>query len=193
MQYQNRIGEMLSTITNAEGVRNIVNFRNNISDARFTGIELFEEFNLLKFLKANSKSQLTWFNNLALVRARYINSESTAIDGNRVENVPLVNYKTGVAIRVKNVGASLQANYISEQFTDATNADFFPDATVGAIPAYTVLDLSASYTWKRIKLEASVNNLTDQIYFTRRATGYPGPGIIPAQRRMVFMTLQVKI
>ncbi|MGN6439299.1 MAG: hypothetical protein ACTHMM_22345 [Agriterribacter sp.] len=30
-------------------------------------------------------------------------------------------------------------------------------------------------------------------YFTRRADGYPGPGIIPADRRNAYVTLQFKI
>ncbi len=193
MQYQNRIGEMLTTITDKEGVKSIVNYRNNIANARFVGIEVFEEFDFFKWRKKSSTSQFSWFNNIALVSAKYTNSESSAVSGNLVENVPTINYKTGFALKVKRFGASLQANYVSQQFTDATNAEFFPDATVGVIPSYTVLDASANYTYKRIKLEASINNLTDQIYFTRRATGYPGPGIIPAQRRMIFVTLQIAI
>jgi Fe(3+) dicitrate transport protein len=31
------------------------------------------------------------------------------------------------------------------------------------------------------------------MYFTRRATGYPGPGILPSDGRSYFMTLQIKI
>jgi hypothetical protein len=33
------------------------------------------------------------------------------------------------------------------------------------------------------KLEAGVTNFTNNSYFTRRATGYPGPGIIPSDAR----------
>jgi Fe(3+) dicitrate transport protein len=36
-----------------------------------------------------------------------------------------------------------------------------------------------------LRAEVNVNNLFDRRYFTRRAGGYPGPGIIPADGRVV--------
>ena len=36
-----------------------------------------------------------------------------------------------------------------------------------------------------------INNILDNYYFTRRATGYPGPGIIPSQNRNYTVTLQL--
>ena len=99
---------------------------------------------------------------------------------------PNLNFKSGVALSVAGFGAGLQLNHVAQHFTDASNAEYYPDATVGIIPSYTVLDFSMKYGWKRYALEASINNLTDQIYFTRRATGYPGPGIIPAERRIAL-------
>jgi Fe(3+) dicitrate transport protein len=54
------------------------------------------------------------------------------------------------------------------------------------------MDLGLSYEFKRFKLEGNVNNLTDERYFTRRATGYPGPGIIPSDNRTFYLTMQVK-
>ncbi|MNL59805.1 TonB dependent receptor [compost metagenome] len=64
---------------------------------------------------------------------------------------------------------------------------------VGLIPAYKIMDVSLSYEWKRFRLEGSANNLTNEMYFTRRATGYPGPGILPSDGRGFYLTLQVKI
>jgi Fe(3+) dicitrate transport protein len=55
------------------------------------------------------------------------------------------------------------------------------------------MDLSSSYTFtKNIKLEAGINNVLNNSYFTRRATGYPGPGIIPAEPRSFYATLEIK-
>ncbi|MEX2595571.1 MAG: TonB-dependent receptor [Salibacteraceae bacterium] len=193
MRYNNRIGEMLKAEENEEGIKRIVNFRDNIADARFLGIEVFEELDITALFLPKAKWNLAWYNNVALVDARYMSSDISAFDDNQVENVPFCNFKTGIGFKRGNFSAGSQLNYVSRQFTDATNAEFFPDATVGVIPAFSVIDLSMAYTWKCIQLEGSVNNLTDEIYFTRRATGYPGPGIIPAERRMFFMTLQVKI
>ena len=193
MQYRNRIGESLTTIENEEGVSRIVNYRDNIADARFIGVEVVEEIDFMQWLSPDATWRLTWFNNIALVDARYENAEVEVFNGNRVENVPVFNYKTGVNIKKGRFASGVQFTWIGDQYTDASKAEYFPDATVGVIPSYQVLDASMSYSWKRIKLEGSLNNISDQIYFTRRATGYPGPGIIPAQRRMIFMTLQVRI
>jgi Fe(3+) dicitrate transport protein len=66
-------------------------------------------------------------------------------------------------------------------------------AVVGTIPAYYVMDVSLSYQYKKLRVEGSVNNLANRMYFTRRATGYPGPGIIPSDGRSFFLTVQVKI
>jgi Fe(3+) dicitrate transport protein len=51
------------------------------------------------------------------------------------------------------------------------------------------MDLSMSYAYKWLKVEGSINNLTNNSYFTRRADGYPGPGIIPADGRAFFLTV----
>jgi Fe(3+) dicitrate transport protein len=44
-----------------------------------------------------------------------------------------------------------------------------------------------------LKVETGINNILDKRYFTRRATGYPGPGIIPSVPRSVYLTVQLKI
>jgi Fe(3+) dicitrate transport protein len=66
------------------------------------------------------------------------------------------------------------------------------NATRGIIPTYSVMDISASYQFKWLRLQAGVNNLTDNSYFTRRATGYPGPGIIPASPRSFYVALRFR-
>ncbi|WP_317129703.1 TonB-dependent receptor [Flavobacterium gawalongense] len=61
---------------------------------------------------------------------------------------------------------------------------------MGQIPSYYVADFSTSYKWKKWKLEAGITNFTNNSYFTRRATGYPGPGIIPSDTRTFYTTLE---
>ena len=41
-----------------------------------------------------------------------------------------------------------------------------------------ISDLSTSIKFKKWKIESGINNIFDEIYFTRRATGYPGPRFI---------------
>ena len=116
------------------------------------------------------------------------------VKGNTVEFVPEINLKTGMKIGYKNLKAAFQYSYLSSQFTDATNArDGDISAVTGMIPAFSVMDLSLSYQHRKWRIEGSVNNLANRMYFTRRATGYPGPGILPSDGRGYFLTLQVKI
>jgi Fe(3+) dicitrate transport protein len=100
--------------------------------------------------------------------------------------------RTGTTFRYKNFGTTFQFAHTAEHFSDATNAKRTATAVEGIIPAYQVVDLSASYSWRFLTLEASVNNLLNQSYFTRRAEAYPGPGIIPADGRGFYVTLQGK-
>ncbi|MBA4056156.1 MAG: iron dicitrate transporter, partial [Marivirga sp.] len=114
--------------------------------------------------------------------------------GNKVEFVPEINLKSGLRLGYKNFKASFQYTFLSDQFTDATNAtEGDVSAVIGIIPSYSIMDLSFSYQYKKIRIETSVNNLADQMYFTRRATGYPGPGILPSDGRSYYLTLQVKL
>ena len=93
----------------------------------------------------------------------------------------------------KDFSATWQYALVGEHFSDASNAVRTPSAIEGIIPAYHVMDISFSYQFKFLQLETGINNLTNQAYFTRRATGYPGPGIIPSDGRSFYVTLQVKI
>ena len=44
--------------------------------------------------------------------------------------------------------------------------------------------------FKKISYEFGINNLLSERYFTRRATGYPGPGIIPSAPRNYYLTIE---
>ena len=64
---------------------------------------------------------------------------------------------------------------------------------LGEIPAYYLMDLTANYKIGKFDFGLSINNLTDNRYFTRRALGFPGPGIIPADARSVFFMVGFKL
>jgi Fe(3+) dicitrate transport protein len=202
--YDNRLGEILKneTRTNANGEEvetgRVIRFRGNIGKALMYGLESFADWNLREtFLKGSERLKLNYFVNLALTRSEYLSSDKNNVEGNQVEFIPAVNLKTGLNFGFGNLLGSLQYTYLSKQYTDATNAEQDVDdnqrGIEGAIPAYDILDLSFSYTYKKWKLETGVNNLLDNSYFTRRATGYPGPGILPAEPRTFYTTLQFKI
>jgi Fe(3+) dicitrate transport protein len=203
LMYDNRIGEVLRAETriNADGEQEetgrVVRFRGNIGRAFMYGVEGLIETNLQRLLfPAQNELRLSVFLNAAFTKSEYLDSEIAGVEGNEVEFVPLVNMKTGLNAGYKRLQASLQYTYVSSQFTDASNAAQNPfdnqSGIRGEIPAYNVMDLSASYGWKSFKLEAGINNLLDKWYFTRRATGYPGPGIIPSPPRSYYATLEYR-
>jgi len=190
LQYNDRIGLILG------GESNIVSTRGNIGDAITYGIESFIDWNIWETFSGNKDFRLNSFVNLAITESEYTASKEPNVKGKKVEFIPNINFKTGIGFGYKNFLGSLQYTYLAKQFTDATNAerDFSTQTgIVGEIPAYDILDLSLSYTYKRFKLETGINNVLDNSYFTRRATGYPGPGIIPSQPRTFYGLLQFKL
>lgn len=187
--YNGRIGQILQA--DQPPLYLDYRFRTNVADARNIGVEAFAEIDFFKWKKA--KSSLSWYINGAYVNAKYINTEETSIAGKKVEMVPPVMLRSGLTYRLGDFSSSLQWNYISQHFTDATNAIRTSTAVEGVIPSYQVMDLSAKYSWKNLSLEGSINNLLNEMYFTRRAEAYPGPGIIPSDGRGFYLTLEVKI
>ena len=127
--------------------------------------------------------------NASAIDGRYLDSENTSVSGNKVEFVPPYTIRTGVRTQWSGFSASLLASWVGEHYSDASNTEFSSSAVVGRIPAYAVMDLSVAYTIAAFTVSATANNLLDASYFTRRATSYPGPGIIPAEPRSLFLTV----
>ena len=193
LSYKNRLGELGTIGDNG----NFIRLRTNVGNAFIYGLESFADWNIKNtFFSGTDHFKSSAFINLAVTESEYTQSDENNVEGNEVEFIPNINLKTGFNFGYKNLLASLQYTYLSEQFTDATNAPadiINGDRGIeGEIPAYGILDLSLSYTYKRWKLEAGINNVLDESYFVRRATGYPGPGIIPSEPRTFYTTLQVK-
>tara|TARA_R110002072_G_scaffold16233_3_gene63899 strand:- start:91006 stop:93435 length:2430 start_codon:yes stop_codon:yes gene_type:complete len=192
LSYEDRLGVILRALSDIQQER----FRGNIGDAVTYGFEGFADWNIWNTFSANREVRLNVFWNVAITESEYTSSEENNVEGNEVEFIPKVNLKTGVNFGYKNFLGSLQYTYLSKQFTDATNSerDFSSQSgIIGEIPAYDILDLSLRYTYKWFRLEAGINNLLDNSYFVRRATGYPGPGIIPSQPRTFYAGLQFQI
>ncbi|MEO1054681.1 MAG: TonB-dependent receptor [Bacteroidota bacterium] len=168
-------------------------FRTNVGDTRHYGLESFIELDIMKLLHPlGSDHGLSIFSNLSLIDATYVRSEDSSIEGRNVEYVPQVVFRSGLNYSWKNLKATYQFSYLGEQFSDATNSTFNPNALTGLIPSYQVMDLSLEYKPGRYKFTAGVNNLTNEAYFTRRAEGYPGPGIIPATIRSFYLSAGVR-
>lgn len=194
LYYDDKIGEY-ETI-NPNGSAAIVRYRDNIGTAITYGFETLLDWSISKTFFVNNEN-LAWniFSNTAITNSEYLKSNSPNIEGNKVEFVPLFNIKTGTSFGYKNFLSSIQFTYVSEQFTEANNSTTDNNDNTygifGKIPAYYVTDISTSYKWNHFKLEAGINNFTNNSYFTRRATGYPGPGIIPSENRTFYATLEL--
>ncbi|MCW4467599.1 TonB-dependent receptor [Flavobacterium sp. MFBS3-15] len=196
LYYNDKIGEYMAPNPNGSGA--VVRYRSNIGTAVTYGWELLADWNIANtFFTGNRNFNWSVFVNNAITGSSYIKSDAPNIEGNSVEFVPLVNLKAGTSAGYRNFMASVQMSCLTEQFTDSgntiTDSNDNTYGIFGQIPSYYVADFSASYTWRNFRLEGSISNFTNNYYFTRRATGYPGPGILPSDPRMYYVTLQVKI
>lgn len=190
LKYNDRIGSVFTRDTNFMTYR----LRTNVADSRNIGLELLLEGDLLKALTTGkSRYKLNLYINLSCIDARYINTKNTAFADKLVENVPPVLFRTGLSFGSPRFNVTYQYSFQAKQYSDATNTEITPTAVDGAIPAFSVMDLSLSYNWRAFTIYGGINNLADEKYFTRRADGYPGPGIIPADKRNFYATLQVKL
>jgi Fe(3+) dicitrate transport protein len=189
INYNNRIGTVLKVDT---ATYQIVRFRTNVGQSRNTGVEAFAELDWIKLFNKESKHKLSTFVNTAFINALYTDSKQAAYYNKKVEYVPELIFRCGMTYAFKGFSVTYQYSYTSEQFSDATNATTSPAAIYGIIPAYSVMDLSAAYKIKRFGIYLGVNNLSNENYFTRRAEGYPGPGILPADPINGYLTLSLQ-
>jgi Fe(3+) dicitrate transport protein len=158
--------------------------RTNIGDARNMGVEFFTEFDILKMVSDSSKCGLSTFINFSYINSKYIRSREANYVGNSVEYVSPVILRSGIKFRTEKFQVQVQGSYNAEQYSDASNA-YIPsgDAVIGIVPEYFVFDLSTRYTInKNFQVEGGINNLTNEIYFSRRAS----------DGRYFYLTLQFR-
>ncbi len=201
LQYADRIGNVLRA--DEPPLYLPYRFRTNIGDSRTIGVEMLLEADFTSLVRELSASaqEPTWnvsaFVNAAVLDARYIRSNDPAVVGKFVELAPPAIVRSGITATWEQFQATVQNSTVAEHFTDATNAVRTSSAVNGIIPMYSVWDVSARYgfsLWERAcVLEAGIGNLLDARYFTRRAEGYPGPGIIPSDARNFYITAEVRL
>ena len=195
LHYDNRIGTIL---------RDGVNYRTNIGASLSQGVEAYVEAELLDLLRGGPEgaSHLAVFVSYAYVDARYTSwNDPVAADdptrdvtGKQVEYAPRNIIRPGITYRDKHLTVALKVSVVDGVYTNATNTEL-PNATAtaGFLQGYMVADANATWRFdQRIALTVGVNNLLDEVYATRRAGGYPGPGILPGTGRTGFLTLEAK-
>lgn len=180
----------ISAVMQKDGTR----LRTNAPDSRNYGIETFVQWDFMKQLFHDSlKYDLSIFVNASYTNAYYINTDDPLYEGHEVEMVPPIILRTGLQFRKQRLRASILYSYTQEHYTDATNTEYHPNAIHGLIPSYYVMDLNLGYDLNRWSFNGSINNLTNNMYYTRRADGYPGPGIIPSDGISFFLSVGVTI
>ena len=188
--YNNRIGFIQKELENFI----VKNEKGNVGNAIIIGQEILLNFNLRKRFNMSIFDRFNYFINFSTLNSEYVESNINGIKGKQVEFVPNINLKTGFEISIKKMNINLQYTYLSKQFTDASNSiESDLSGVLGEIPAYNVLDLSLSYDIDKMTFEFGINNLLNNHYFTTRATGYPGPGIIPSPTRNIYLTFEYRL
>ena len=188
LQYNNRVGTITPT-----GVtyRLITNVGNSVSK----GIETYAEFNPVRAFTKNKDADIIIFGSYSYTDATYSgNHKDAATKGKKVENAPSNIIRAGLTTGYKAFLLTGQVSFVDKTFSDANNT-ILPNANgqVGLIPSYTITDLTASYKFTRgLNIKAGLNNLFDKRYFTRRAGGYPGPGVLPGDGRNFFVSVGAK-
>lgn len=176
------------------------NLRTNIGDAVNKGIELLIDAYIVRSLIQNKPFDINVYYSAIFQNFKYTKWNDPAtfntpknIVGKSVEYAPDYIHRTGLRFLSKYVDISYQKQIYSDVFTDALNTDK-PNktATVGKIKGYTIDDATIYLKHKWVSLSITINNLFDIKYATRRASGYPGPGLIPGNGRNWLLSIGFK-
>lgn len=187
LAYDNRIG--LVQLTDANG--NPYTFRTNVANSVHKGMETYIEFSPTKMARTPAAfGNISIFSSFAYIRAKYANGP---YKGNFVEYAPQTILRSGITWSRHYFSTTFLVSRTARSFGDANNTISSNDAIVGVIPAYTVMDWSATLNLKEgWNIKAGVNNLADRRYFSLRTDEYPGPGIIPALGRSAYLSFGVR-
>lgn len=209
LNYSNRIGTIRKFV-NDDPTQNTFLFRTNLGTTVHKGVESFIDLNISKALKVNQQiGDIQFFTSLSFINAEYTDFKTTQISGtapdiiisevnlkgNRVENAPRYIHNFGLTWSYRGFSSTLQNRRTGMVYSDANNTEK-PSANgvTGKLDGYSVYDLSMEYRFlEKFNVRAGVNNLDNTVYATRRAGGYPGPGILPNDARTFFLSVGVKL
>jgi Fe(3+) dicitrate transport protein len=189
LKYNNRVGTVTPDAANYRLVT-------NVGASTSKGVETYVELNLAKAASRNSAWDAIVFSSFGYTNARYSSDHKDAnTKGKKVENAPANILRAGITLGYKSVLLTGQFSYVDETYSDANNtATPSANGQTGLIPSYSVSDLTVTYRFtKSFNIKGGVNNMFDEIYFTRRAGGYPGPGALPADGRTFFVSLGARL
>jgi Fe(3+) dicitrate transport protein len=183
--YNNTIG--IEQRTDTAG--HTYDFETNVANSIHAGAETYIEIFPVKMATTSERGgQFSLYNSFSYIHAKYV---SGLYKGNWDENAPQFIERFGLTYAIRSFSITYNFSYTSMCYTDAANTAYSAaDPTIGIIPSYIVMDVSASYKFlKRFHIKGGINNLADHHYFTLRTNEYPGPGIIPSMGRSFYISL----
>jgi Fe(3+) dicitrate transport protein len=209
LQYNNRIGR----ITRIDELGKTITVKTNVGNSLSTGFEAVVDIDPVKKYSKNARGGLPIFVSYSFTNAKYgdyyISTKNAAgkydsfnLKGNSVENAPQDILRAGIGYQwasqkhpQRKFIVQCQFSHVSGCYSDANNTmAASSNAVTGFIPAYSVWDLNSSYVInKNVSFKLSVNNLTNEKYFTRRAGGYPGPGLMPSDGRSILASIGITL
>jgi Fe(3+) dicitrate transport protein len=205
LSYNNRIGGVRQFLNN-DPAQGTFLFRTNLGETVNKGIEAFVNMNITQFFNVEKTyGNIDLFLTSSFIDSRYTDFKistatgsapntmitKTNLAGNRVENAPRYIHNFGISWSKTDFSATLQYKTSGKIFTDANNtASPSANGLTGLLDGYQVMDLSVEYKFlKNYKIRSGINNLTNENYATRRAGGYPGPGILPGEGRTFVVSI----
>ena len=209
LQYNNRAGRLSLYDANNKAYT----LKTNVGNSFTAGIEALIEIDPMAHTSFKKKFKMPLFVSYSFNDARYQDfnlsikngaglNETKNINNNFIENAPRNILRTGINFAYLNNKTSqelfnlgFQYSYVGQTFNDALNTVVLsPNAQNGVIPEYSIYDINLRVNLKKdISVKFAINNLSNAKYFTRRASGYPGPGVMPSDGRAILFTLDVKI
>lgn len=191
--YRNRLGSLVQT--DPGGPAYVL--RTNVGDSRSQGVEALVEAVLWR----SNRLTVSGFTATAFTDARYVNArvstgqDNRSINGNRVESAPRWTTRNGLTLRYRTLSLTTQYSYVGLTFSDPLNTPVASaNGARGPVPGYGLLDLNGTWRIGRLlTLRGSVNNLLNQLYFTKRPTFYPGPGVWPSDGRSAVLSVGVRL
>ena len=120
---------------------------------------------------------------------------NVSIAGNTIESVPAVLSRNGICFRYGKLSVSGLYSYTAKSYADALNTEL-PSANgaVGLVPSYGLFDINSTFKISsKLELKASLNNIFNKHYFTKRPLFYPGPGIWPSDGRTATLSFIYKL
>lgn len=194
LKYDDRFG----TLAETDAAGNFYTYRTNIGNSVTKGAEIFFQADWM----LGNQTGISLFSSTAFIHGRYTDAtvksgnSNIEISGNKIESAPDIITRNGASFRYNRFTLSALYSYTGETFADPLNT-VVPSPTTGAVgivPSYGILDFTAFYRISNnLNAKLNVSNVTDNQYFTKRPSFYPGPGVWPSEGRNIALTVGIQL